>query len=284
MPKTACAKRPDGGRVGKSIVTAPRHILITGASSGIGAALAVHYAAPGVRLVLGGRDARRLDEVAARCAALGAQVESHRVDVTDRPAMEAWITMADERGALDLVVANAGISAGTGGAQEGESPDQVSRIFDVNLHGVLNTLDPAIARMTGRGRGHVAIISSLAGFHGWPGAPAYAASKAAVRSYGEGLFNGLRAQGVALSVVCPGFIRTPMTAINDFPMPFLMSPERAATIIARGLAHRKSRIVFPAPMAALVWLSCVLPDGWVQAIQRLLPDKPAAPAQKDPES
>ncbi|HRC27595.1 MAG TPA: SDR family NAD(P)-dependent oxidoreductase, partial [Alphaproteobacteria bacterium] len=103
-------------------MSAPRHILITGASSGIGAALAVNYAAPGVRLVLGGRDARRLDEVAARCAAQGADVESSCVDVTDRPAMGAWITAADERGALDLVVANAGVSAGTGGAKDGESP------------------------------------------------------------------------------------------------------------------------------------------------------------------
>lgn len=253
----------------------PRHILITGASSGIGAALALHYSAPGVRLVLGGRNITRLAEIARRCRDRGAQVETGAVEVTDRKAMAAWIGAADANGALDLIIANAGVSAGTGGSAMGENPDQVRQIFDVNLTGVLNTLDPAITCMGARGHGHVAIISSLAGFHGWPGAPAYAASKAAVRSYGEGLLNGLRARGIALSVVCPGFIETPMTAINDFPMPFLMPPERAAEIIARGLARRKSRIAFPWPMHALVWLSGVLPDSWVQWVQRALPSKPA---------
>lgn len=255
----------------------PSHILITGASSGIGAALARHYAAPGVRLVLGGRDAERLDRVAKDCTDKGAGVETALVDVTDRAGMAAWIEAADEGGALDLVIANAGISAGTGGSMRGENPDQVRRIFDVNVYGVLNTLDPALLAMTKRHRGQVAIISSLAGFHGWPGAPAYAASKAAVRSYGEGLFNILRRQGVALSVVCPGFIESPMTAVNDFPMPFLMPVDRAAARIASGLARGKSRIAFPLPMMAAVWLSMILPDFLVQRVQRGFPSKRAAP-------
>lgn len=258
----------------------PSHILITGASSGIGAALARHYAAPGVRLVLGGRDAPRLETVAQDCKATGAIVETALVDVTDRAAMAAWIEAADERGGLDLVIANAGISAGTGGLAAGESPDQVRRIFDVNLYGVLNTLDPALSGMRKRRRGQVAIISSLAGFHGWPGAPAYAASKAAVRSYGEGMVTVLRRQGICLSVVCPGFIKSPMTDANDFPMPFLMPARQAAARIAHGLARGKSRIAFPWPMMAAVWLSMVLPDSLVQWIQQGFPSKAAAPKNK----
>lgn len=258
----------------------PSHILITGASSGIGAALARHYAAPGVRLVLGGRDAGRLNAVAQSCSAKGAHVETACVDVTDRTAMENWVAQADKSGALDLVIANAGISAGIGGMASGESPDQVRRIFDVNLFGVLNTLDPAIVCMARRQSGQLAIVASLAGFHGWTGAPAYAASKAAVRSYGEGLYNTLKEQGISLSVVCPGFIETPMTAVNDFPMPFLMTVDRAALLIARGLARGKSRVAFPWPVMAAVWLSMLVPDSFVQWSMRGAPAKSSFPKSK----
>lgn len=255
---------------------APRSVLITGASSGIGAALALHYAAPGVTLFFSGRDPVRLEDVAQSCRALGAQAQGTVLDVTDREAMKNWVAAADLAAPLDLVVANAGISAGMGGMRTGENPDQVRRIFDVNLYGVLNTVDPALARMAERGRGQIAVISSLAAFRGWPGAPAYAASKAAVRSYGEGLGGAVASHGVQISVVCPGFVESRMTAVNDFPMPFLMSAEKAAAHIARGLARGRTRIAFPWPVYAFVRAAAALPDSWARWITARLPAKAAA--------
>ena len=258
----------------------PRSVLITGASSGIGAALARAYAAPGRRLALGGRDRARLDATAALCHAAGAHVAAAVLDVTDRAAMAAWIAGEDDRRSLDLVIANAGISAGTGGG--GESEAQVRRIFAANVDGVLNTIHPAIARMAaraprpGHARGQIAIVSSLAGYRGFPGAPAYSASKAAVKVYGEALRGELKALDIDVSVVCPGYVATPMTEANDFPMPGLMSAERAAQIIVRGLARNRPRIAFPWTTAAGAWLAAALPPGWVDAILVRLPKKAAA--------
>jgi NAD(P)-dependent dehydrogenase (short-subunit alcohol dehydrogenase family) len=255
---------------------APMSVLMTGASSGIGAALAVAYAREGIMLALGGRDMARLEAVAARCRALGARVSAVRVDVTDPAATAAWVAAAD----ADLVIANAGISAGTGG--EGESDAQVRRIFAVNVDGVFNTIHPAIAVMRKRPlgaegtRGQIAIMSSLAGFRGFAGAPAYCASKAAVKVYGEALRPDLAAEGIGLSVICPGYVRSPMTAENDFPMPFLMDAGRAAEIIRRGLARNAARIAFPWPMYWAAWLCGALPPSWLDATMRRLPRKTGA--------
>ena len=249
----------------------PRSILITGASSGIGAALARHYAAPGVTLALGGRDESRLEAVAGDCRKAGAGAITEIVDVTDAAAVRRWVAAADDTAPLDLAIASAGISGGTRGG--GESTKQTRAIFAVNIEGAVNTVQPAADRMGVRGYGQIALMSSLAGFRGMPGAPAYGASKAAIRSYGEALRGHLHGRGVGVSVVCPGFIRTPMTAVNDFPMPFLMEPERAARIIARGLARNRARIAFPWPMYALVWLLGALPPGWTDAALRKMPEK-----------
>ena len=246
----------------------PRSILITGASSGLGAALARAYAAPDVALALGGRDAGRLEAVAASCADLGATVATRAVDVTDRDAMPAWLAAADSARPLDLVVANAGID---GTAVPPEKRDRA--IFRVNLDGMLNTVAPAVAAMRPRGRGQIAIVSSLAAFRGMPGAAAYSASKAAVRCYAEALRGRLAADGIAVSAVCPGFVRTPMTDGNRFPMPFLMEPERAAAIVVAGLARDRGRIAFPWPLYAGAWLLATLPDGLAWRLTRRLPHK-----------
>lgn len=255
----------------------PSSILITGASSGLGAALALHYARPGVLLFLSGRDGDRLAAVAETVRGQGADVETIILDVSNREAMVDWIRAADIRKPLDLVIANAGISGGTGGGAL-ESGAQARLIFDVNVTGVLNTVEPVLPLMLARGRGQVALMSSLAAFSGWPGAPAYAASKGAVRMYGEGLRGALAARGVCVNVICPGFIRTPMTAVNDYPMPFLMDAPRAAAIMADGLARNRARIAFPFGTYALAGLVGLLPAGLASLLLRRLPAKPAADA------
>jgi len=246
-------------------VTAPRHILITGASSGIGAALARHYAHAGARLSLGGRDARRLQEVAADCRARGADAEIAALDVTDPTAMRNWILAADAQAPLDLVIANAGIGSSD------ESEAEARQAFAVNLDGVLNAAFPAIDVMSGRARGQLALMSSLAGYRGFPEAPSYSASKAAVKALAEAWRGALAARGIRVSAICPGFVATPLTSRHRFPMPFLMSAERAAGIIARGLERDRSRIAFPWPMALATWFIAALPAALSDRLLRPRP-------------
>lgn len=258
----------------------PKSILITGASSGIGEALAIDYAAPGVFLALTGRDAARTEAVAAACRARGADVLAEIVGAEDAAAMPDFVARAHARRPLDLVIANAGISAGSGG--KGESAAQARRIFDVNVQGVVNTVAPAIELMlakpsTGAApRGQIAIVASLAGYRGFPGAPAYCASKAAVKVWGEGLRGELHAHGIEVTVVCPGYVRTRMTEGNTFPMPLLMDADRAVRIIRRGLERNKARIAFPWRLAFLVNLIASLPPAWTDPLFRRLPKKRAA--------
>jgi short-subunit dehydrogenase len=249
----------------------PRSILITGASSGLGEALARHYAQPRRTLFLSGRDAGRLEAVAHDLRAAGAECHTRVLDVTDRDAMAAWIAECEAVRALELVIANAGISAGTGLGGEGEA--QTRAIFAVNLNGVINTVLPAVAAMRPRRVGQIAIMSSLASFRGMPGAPAYCASKAAVRVWGEGLRGELARDNIHLSVICPGFVVTRMTDANDFPMPFLMKADRAAATMARGLAANRGRISYPWQMAALSWLAAALPDCVMDWVARRMPAK-----------
>jgi short-subunit dehydrogenase len=249
----------------------PSHILITGASSGIGAALAVMYACSGIFLSLHGRNAERLERVAAQARRRGADVVTRTCDVTDAEAMAAWIVARDAAMPLDLVVANAGISNGT--LREDERAEQTKTIFAVNVGGVFNTIHPALPLMAQRRRGQIAVISSLAGFRGLPGSSAYAASKAAVRIYGEALRAEMAPYEVEVSVVCPGFVKTPMTDVNPFKMPFLMSPERAARLIRKGLEVNRARIAFPWQTYAIVRFFADLPQPLMDFIAARLPRK-----------
>ncbi|HEY8191138.1 MAG TPA: SDR family NAD(P)-dependent oxidoreductase [Alphaproteobacteria bacterium] len=249
------------------------HILITGASSGIGAALALHYAMPGVRLALSGRNRARLSEVAAECDGRGAIVTDVAVDVTDRDGMAEWIAREDGKQPLTLVIANAGISGGTGGG--GESADQVRRIFDTNVNGVFNTIDPILPRMIERRSGQIAIMSSLASFSGWPGAPAYSASKAAVRLYGEALRGAMARHGVKVNVICPGFIETPMTAVNDYRMPFMINAAQAAIVTARGIAQNRARIAYPLKTYFFAGIIGLLPPAISAKMLQKAPEKPS---------
>ena len=255
-----------------------RSVLITGASSGIGRALAEALAAPGVALHLSGRDAARLGEVEASCAARGADVRPQVLDVRDQAAMRDWIAAA---GPLDLVIANAGISAGTGGGVE--PPAQARAVFDTNLGGVLNTVLPALDAMAAQSpgpeglRGRVAVIASVAAFIGVAGAPSYCASKAAVQSWAEALDAAERRRGIRLHAVCPGYVRTAMTLGNRFPMPMVISAEDAARRTLSGIARGRTRIAYPFLVYAAARVVGALPPGLRAAIFTRLPAKQAAP-------
>lgn len=266
----------------------PRSILITGASSGIGEALALHYAAANIHLTLTGRDKDRLAGVGEACRAQGAHVRDVVADVTDQSAMTLLLEEAEQEHPFDLVIANAGISAGAGGATE--PADQARRIFRTNLDGVVNTVLPALDFMRARNaddqegsqrtgtrekrtKGQIAIMASVAGFRGFPSAPAYCGSKAAVRVWGEGLRGMAHGHGVEVNVICPGYVRSRMTARNDFPMPFLMDADKAARIIARCLARNKGRIVFPLRLYVMLRLVNALPMAITDPLLRSLPGK-----------
>jgi len=256
-------------------------VLITGASSGLGRALALASARPGAVLHLSGRDAARLEAVAIACRAKGAEVRPAVLDVTDAAAMAGWIGGA---GRIDLAIANAGISAGTGGATE--PPAQARAIFETNVTGVLNTALPAIAAMAAQApgadgvRGRVAVIASLAAFVAAPGAPAYCATKAAVQRWAEALDATERHRGIRIHAVCPGYVRTPMTAQNAFPMPFLMDAEDAARRTLAGIARGRVRIAYPWPTYAMARLAGALPPALTSWIFSRMPAKGRADAAR----
>lgn len=246
-------------------------VLITGASSGLGAGLTLGLARPGAVLHLAGRDGPRLEQVADLGRAKGAEIHVDRIDVTDAAALAAWVEAADRRNPLDLVIANAGISGGTLGGDE--SAEQTRAILATNIGGVIDTVLPAIPLMKRRGAGTIAIMSSLAGFRGLPGAPAYGASKAAVRVWGEALRAELAPHGIRVSVICPGFVTTPMTAVNRFRMPFLLEVDEAVAIMVRGLERGRGRIAFPWQTHLLARLAGCLPSALMDRIAARLPRK-----------
>ncbi len=246
-------------------------VLITGASSGIGEALALALAEPGRTLALTGRNGERLAAVAEACRSKGAEAILSALDVTDADGMRAFVIEADARAPLDLAVANAGISGGPGGGKEDLA--QTAAIFAVNVGGVFNTVLPAADAMRARRRGRIAIVSSLAGFRGLPTAPAYSASKVAVRAWGNAIRPGLAKDGVGLSIVYPGFVESRITARNKFPMPFLMSGGKAADIILAGLAAGKRSIAFPWQTALMMRIFAALPGPLFDALMARAPAK-----------
>lgn len=222
-----------------------RSILITGASSGIGRALAQAYAAPGVRLALGGRNRERLEEIAAACRAKGAEAATAEIDVREREKLAAWIRSVDDAKPIDLAIASAGITSGLGIGRQREYPEAVRAMFAINLAGSVNTAEPVIERMCARGAGQVAFMGSIAAVRGLPSCPAYCAAKAAVHAYAESLRGGLTPQGVTVSLIVPGFVATALNKDIVSPKPLQISAERAASIIRRGLDRRRPVIAFP---------------------------------------
>jgi short-subunit dehydrogenase len=223
----------------------PRSILITGASGGIGEALARAYARPGTALALTGRNPGRLSNVAAVCRTAGAEVQTALLDVTDEAAVRSFVEAADRRTPIDLVIANAGMTGGVAGGEAIEPTAEVRRMINVNFMGVCNTLHPLIPAMLARRRGQLALIGSLAGLRGMPYSPAYCASKAALMIYGDALRSRLRPSGIEVSIILAGFIDTALSRHVSGPKPLQWTAERAARVIRKKLSRGRSLIAFP---------------------------------------
>ena len=240
-----------------------RTIVITGASSGIGEALALEYASNGIRLAITGRSKDRLEAVSEACRAKGAQVLTAVMDVRDRAAMASWLREVDDQSPVDLVIANAGVIAGTDERGALESGDAGYELMRINILGVANTVQPLLPFMTARGRGQIGIVSSIAAFVPLSHAPSYSASKAALLNYGKSLRDGLRTRGVRVSVICPGYVDTRLSRLEVGVKPFLMSATHAAKRIANGLQRDREVIIFPAFFGCLTRLSGLLPS-WLR--------------------
>jgi short-subunit dehydrogenase len=235
---------------------APR-VFLSGASSGLGAALARAYAARGATLGLTARRGELLRQLAASLATPSA---IYSLDVRDAEALrQAAADFTGRFGAPDIVIANAGTSAGTL-TEEAEDLPVFKEILDVNVLGMVHTFHPFVKPMRKRGTGRLVGIASVAGFRGVAGAGAYAASKAAAIAYLESLRAELHGSGVGVTTICPGYIATPMTAKNPYPMPFILDAEDAARRIVRVIDAGKSQAVIPWQMAAVGFLLRRLPN------------------------
>ncbi len=232
-------------------------VFLTGASSGVGEALARRYAGMGATLGLVARRAPELQRVAAGVAP--ATVATYALDVRDGDALAAaGADFCARFGTPDIVIANAGVSRGT---LTEEPSDRVAfqTVFDTNVMGVVNTFSPFAAAMRRDGRGTLVGIASIAGFRGLPGAGAYSASKAAVITCLEALRIEMRGSGVDVLTLCPGFIATPMTARNPYRMPFILTADRAADLMVRAIARRQRFFVLPSQVAGLARLLREMP-------------------------
>lgn len=244
-------------------------ILITGASSGIGRALALDYAKDGARLVLLGRDAVRLDEAATACRTAGAgDVEIHIADVRDRATMARIVTEADARAPIDILVANAGVATGLSHKQIMEPPEAVRAMMAINVNGVFNTVEPIITAMCARGTGKIAIVGSMAGVRALPYSPAYCAAKSAVHMWAACLRGSLAPRGVHVALIVPGFVKTPMNAPLKAWQPGAISDVEAARIIRKGVDRSRNVIAFPFYMYAAMRIFDLLPAGLVDAVMR----------------
>ena len=248
-----------------------RRVIITGASSGIGAALARHYARHGAVLGLISRRQAALEELAGQ---LSTQLQIYAIDVRDPVAMRTAATDFLARyGCPDIVIANAGVSTGT----LTEFPEDLAAfkdVLDINVVGMVNTFQPFIGAMRTAGRGALVGIASVAGYRGLPGAAAYSASKAAAISYLESVRVEMRASGVKVITICPGYIATPMTAQNPYPMPFILSAEAAAHRMARIIERGNTYAVIPWQMAIVARVLRVLPNWLYDRLFGNAPRKP----------
>jgi short-subunit dehydrogenase len=254
-------------------------IFLTGATSGIGAALAAHYLSLGANAGLLGRNTDALlrqnfEQFTSKNGSFAPQVFTEIADVCDAEAMRAAMqSLIEKLGVPDLVIANAGVSRGTlAGAME--DVPAFKHVFDTNVMGLVHTFTPVIDAMVARGSGTLVGIASVAGLRGTPGAAAYGASKAAAIAYCEALRVELRDTGVKVVTICPGFIDTPMTQANGFPMPFMLSAEEGARRIARAIDAQKPFAIVPWQMNIAGRILRALPIALYDRILARAPRKP----------
>lgn len=247
--------------------------IITGASTGLGAALALELASRGHAVGLIARRPELLAALTAKIEAAGGKAAYAAADVTDRRDIgEAVAILERTLGPCTLFVANAGVGGPTPAHKA--NFDEIGRIVKVNIDGVLHSIEAVLPGMVARGSGHIAAVSSVAGFRGLPGTAAYSASKSFVTTFLESFRVDLQKRGIAVTAIHPGFVETPLTAKNRFSMPFLMKSDRAARIMADGLERRKSEITFPWQMYLLMHFARLVPN-WLYdlAIGRASPMK-----------
>ena len=244
-------------------------VLITGATGAIGSALARAYAAPGVTLFLQGRKVDQLSTVADQCRLLGAHAETAAFDLRQREQLSRWLSDVCKQNVPDLIIVNAAININGGADNAGENWQDVDTLLEVNIRAALATVNGVLPSMRQRGHGQIALLSSLAAYHGLPMTPSYCASKAALKAYGEGLRSWLAAENIQVNVVMPGYVNSAMCDDMPGPKPFLWQPDKAAQTIKRGLAANQARISFPFPLNLGTWFLAVLPAGLSQRLLRL---------------
>jgi len=249
-------------------LAAPRVIWITGASTGLGRALALSFAKDGVTVAASARSAEKLAELAAA----DPRIKPYPLDVTDREAVQRTVAAIEATvGPIDLAVLNAGLWHNMASSQF--DTDKIVEALSVNYLGIVYALEGLIPRMRGRGAGHLALMASVAGYMGLPRGIAYNPTKAAAISLAESLHDDLARFGIAVSVINPGFVDTPMTAVNTFPMPWIMPVEAAVGHIRRGLDKRRFEIAFPWQMVLFLKLARLVPYAVRFAIMRRMLDR-----------
>lgn len=245
----------------------PRIAWVTGASRGIGYAVARALASQGWSVAASARNVADLDGLAAACAKSPGSVIPFSLDITDEEAAVHTVAQIETQlGPISLAILNAGTHEPVDGRALSVPPFR--RLMEINYIGTVNCLVPVSERFVARGGGRIAVVASLAGYRGLPTASAYGASKAALINMCEALREELRPAGVLLSVITPGFVRTPLTDQNSFPMPFLIDVDAAAQRIVRGLATDRFEITFPRRFSYLMKLLRIVPYGLFFAITR----------------
>ena len=247
-----------------------RGIVITGASRGLGAALARRFAAPGVRMLLIARSPAALAKVARDCATRGAEARGAALDVADAAGMAAALAAFEAEGPVDLAIANAGTSAGTAPDGTPESVETATRQVAVNLLGAMHLAGPLLPGMIARQRGTIGLIASVAAFRGLPDCAGYCASKAGLLAWGEALRAAHLRRGLRVSVICPGFFDSAMGERFLGPRPLAISLEAAAERTHRALLAGRARAVFPARMGWLLRLLALLPPTLGDRAVRLM--------------
>jgi short-subunit dehydrogenase len=235
-----------------SRISSPLSVVVTGASRGLGAALARAYAAPGVQLAISARREKDLLAVVARdCEAKGARVIAACFDAADAETARKWLSAVDRERPIDLLIVNAGLFSGNRAGGVMEPVESSLAQVSANLAGAVATVDAVLPGMRRRRRGQIALVASLAALQPLADAPAYSASKAGLAAYGEALRELLAPEGISVATIYPGNIETAQTAHHSGALPLMMSPERAAAVIKARLARGRTSIAFP---GRLVWL------------------------------